>query len=445
VQVGKPCNGPYNCSTSSTGDCSWRAGYIEYWVDGYPTTYDQNQFLSCQADPACPDERAALEQQCGAAGYTIDEQTCEGTCNAAGGDCTEERSNLSNACGGDDKYYINESTCEGYCLCTDEESSYADQCGGAENVVWTDRDNCEAHCKDCTDEAAEQCGGAENVEWTEDGDCSYNCISPCKEERDQLEWECGTGQYTIEDQETCSGCCINENYHDCDLIPDILDNDDDNDGLLDDEDPCPLNPDPNCKAADTDGDGIPDSEDDDIDGDGIPNDQDDDDDGDGIPDWQDMDHDQDGDGKFDWEDDDDDNDGIKDDEDKCRWNPDPSCEDGDIDGDGTPDIEDTDPNKYQLKETPYSIAESDLANQFTARWTQFVDSIKQTSFFSIPSQVFGGFSSGSQDASISIEGGETFGDHEVSFSNWSSGLAALRAVLYAVFGVIAVRIVTLKR
>ena len=64
-------------------------------------------------------------------------------------------------------------------------------------------------------------------------------------------------------------------------------------------------------AEDKDGDGIPDSEDNDDDGDGVPDNMDNDDDNDGIPDDQ---EDNDGDGVPDHEDNDDDNDGIPDDQ-----------------------------------------------------------------------------------------------------------------------------------
>lgn len=69
-----------------------------------------------------------------------------------------------------------------------------------------------------------------------------------------------------------------ENYTDPDGNP-YEDTDSDPDGTNDDV----------HDTTDTDGDGIPDSLDDDIDGDGIPNDQDEDDDGDGIPDTEDED------------------------------------------------------------------------------------------------------------------------------------------------------------
>ena len=74
---------------------------------------------------------------------------------------------------------------------------------------------------------------------------------------------------------------------DGDGVPDLIDNDDDNDGIPDDQ-----------EGADTDGDGIPDDEEGkwtivlrfqiglDLDGDGIPDLLDNDDDNDGVPDDQ---------------------------------------------------------------------------------------------------------------------------------------------------------------
>ncbi|PSP49047.1 hypothetical protein BRC75_04725, partial [Halobacteriales archaeon QH_7_69_31] len=87
-------------------------------------------------------------------------------------------------------------------------------------------------------------------------------------------------------------------------------------------------------ADDTDGDGIPDSEegDDDTDGDGTPDDEDEDSDGDGIPDSEEGTDDTDGDGTPDYKDEDSDGDGIPDSEEGSE----------DTDGDGTPDYKDDD-------------------------------------------------------------------------------------------------------
>lgn len=96
---------------------------------------------------------------------------------------------------------------------------------------------------------------------------------------------------------------------DGDGIPDSEDIDDDNDGIPDIKEDDDGDGIPNSQDNDDDGDGIPDDDEDD-DGDGVPNSQDNDDDGDGIPDDQ---EDDDGDGIINSQDTDDDGDGIADD------------------------------------------------------------------------------------------------------------------------------------
>lgn len=114
---------------------------------------------------------------------------------------------------------------------------------------------------------------------------------------------------------------------DGDGIPDYQDDDMDGDGIPNDQDT-------NNEVYDTDGDGLSDAEDDDIDGDGIPNDEDDDIDGDGIPNAQDLgntpDTDIDGDGVSDVSDTDIDGDGLS------------NSADDDMDGDGIPNDQDPD-------------------------------------------------------------------------------------------------------
>lgn len=102
--------------------------------------------------------------------------------------------------------------------------------------------------------------------------------------------------------------------HDNDGVPDSEDGDDDNDGVPDDEDDDDI-PDP-PKGPD----GIDDP---DADDDGVPDDEDSDDDGDGIRDEDEDPLDEDGDGTPDTEDPDDDNDGIPDEDDPEHRNDDP--------------------------------------------------------------------------------------------------------------------------
>lgn len=95
-----------------------------------------------------------------------------------------------------------------------------------------------------------------------------------------------------------------------------------------DENDPPTSPNSDITLVDTDGDGIPNVDDDDIDGDGIPNASDDDMDGDGTVNTQDLDID--GDGIPNAADSDIDSDGI------------PNASDDDIDGDGIPNDQDPD-------------------------------------------------------------------------------------------------------
>ena len=187
-----------------------------------------------------------------------------------------------------------------------------------------------------------------------------------------------------------------------------------------------------CKK-DTDGDGIPDSEDDDDDNDGIPDDEDDDDDGDGIPDNNDKDQgggydpDTDGDGTPDSLDDDDDNDGI------------PDNEDDDDDGDGIPDYEEK-PNSPDYTSDKLAA----LAQKFQDRFNQFINTLKQSSLFSLPDRMLGGMPSSGSSVLV-IDGGETYGVQQVDFGDWTDGLLVFRTVIYISAAFIAFRIVTLKR
>jgi len=102
--------------------------------------------------------------------------------------------------------------------------------------------------------------------------------------------------------------------------------------------------DTSAETTDTDGDGIPDSEEGggDTDGDGTPNDEDIDTDGDGIPDSEEGTDDTDGDGTPDYKDEDSDGDGIPDAEEGTGDADDdgtPNYKDEDSDGDGIPDAE----------------------------------------------------------------------------------------------------------
>ncbi|MER3316675.1 MAG: gliding motility-associated C-terminal domain-containing protein [Allomuricauda sp.] len=117
---------------------------------------------------------------------------------------------------------------------------------------------------------------------------------------------------------------------DGDGVPDKDDEDDDNDGTPDSQDAFPLD---DSEDTDTDGDGTGDNADEDDDNDGTPDSQD------AFPKDDSEDTDTDGDGTGDNADDDDDNDGTPDTEDAF---PKDDSEDTDTDGDGTGDNADQD-------------------------------------------------------------------------------------------------------
>lgn len=124
---------------------------------------------------------------------------------------------------------------------------------------------------------------------------------------------------------------------DNDGTPNVTDTDDDGDGIPDSTEQGVLGPDGKYTLPDTDGDGLPDLADGiDTDEDGIPDSTDTDDDNDGIPDTQDpKPKDTDNDGTDNAADTDDDGDGIAD-------NQEAAGQKLDTDNDGTPNVTDTD-------------------------------------------------------------------------------------------------------
>ncbi len=220
------------------------------------------------------------------------------------------------------------------------------------------------HSSECASEAAQVCGGAENVIWNEDGDCSYDCKpGSCPDtDEDGVVDECDdcpsdpNVQYLDHEQWFTTADTIIIKGDKTTVVADGYKCDECVDSCTgpevtctpyspfstwaDVEKYCAMDPGaapPECDIAkcahgeaDTDGDGIPNSQDPDIDGDGIPNDEDDDMDGNGIADSS----------------EDVDGDGIPDGVDKFNNLLDKDCDgisddvDDDDDGDGTPDDED---------------------------------------------------------------------------------------------------------
>ncbi len=293
----------------------------------------------CVDPDACEGERESLEASCGEGNYDIDLDTCIGTCDS----CEDLDPSPEEVCGNGKIVWDYTPTCQFHCEddpCVDHDPKPTEVCsadGGV--VVWDDYEICHYHCENdnppdsCEDAALEcstaklheKCGdegsGSAVFECSEAADGSvesYSCIITCDDP---------DGAAPPKDTDGDGIPDVDDDDDDGDGIPDVDDDDQDGDGIPD-KTPDPKNPD----TIDQDGDGIPNVDDDDIDGDGTPNDQDDDDDGDGTPDVDDDD--KDGDGNPDSDPDptspDTDGDGT------------PNHRDPDIDGDGTPNDQDDD-------------------------------------------------------------------------------------------------------
>ncbi|MGX9727858.1 MAG: hypothetical protein ACTFAK_11220 [Candidatus Electronema sp. VV] len=217
---------------------------------------------TCESIDLCADERAALEQQCGGTDkYFIDEETCNGRCNACideasqqcggadkvewnnDGDCSyecigtchEEREALEIQCGGPDRYAINEDTCVGYCKpldCSGAKWALYQMCGGDNYFI--DEKTCNGYCtgEGCQYQAENECGDLSQLEWIDIDKCDYHCIEPSDNCMSDAIKQCGEeDNIAWEDKSKCLYECIDK----C--------TDKDKDGTMDACDYCPENPD----------------------------------------------------------------------------------------------------------------------------------------------------------------------------------------------------------
>lgn len=64
--------------------------------------------------------------------------------------CSDEKAVLEVECGGSDKYFIDEETCEGHCLpdddCSDEYAGKIEECGSVQDIIKWSNETCEGLC-----------------------------------------------------------------------------------------------------------------------------------------------------------------------------------------------------------------------------------------------------------------------------------------------------------
>lgn len=97
-------------------------------------------------------------------------------------------------------------------------------------------------------------------------------------------------------------------------------------------------------------------------------------------------------------------------------------------------------NPQGLSSTPYGSGQT--VGDFGGRITQFVNDVKQTPLFSLPSSLLGNIPGGGS-STISFTAGR-FGTHTYDFASWGSLLNTLKTIILIIFSAVAVRIVTLK-
>lgn len=97
-------------------------------------------------------------------------------------------------------------------------------------------------------------------------------------------------------------------------------------------------------------------------------------------------------------------------------------------------------NPQGLSSTPYGSGQT--VGDFGGRITQFVNDVKATPIFSMPSSLLGNIPGGGS-STITFSAGR-WGTHTYDFSSWGSILDTLKALILIIFSAVAVRIVTLK-
>lgn len=165
----------------------------------------------------CQEESVQAAEACSPAGYQMDMETCEYTC-----DCTVEYAAKVQECGGSShvKNYDYQ-TCSGECDCSSQKFAKVADCGGAEYLEnWND-DTCTGNCYCENDDGTPKgpmsvsysqlsgfCGGSSKIESYNKATCSGEC-GDCSEEYAELETQCGVAGVDSDtwNEATCTGEC----------------------------------------------------------------------------------------------------------------------------------------------------------------------------------------------------------------------------------------------
>ena len=223
------CEDEFNALCEECGGCDQVADFRDndcfgYCVDcasamyakteecfGYENVINwDNETCTGDCKSPCEDERIEAAEQCGDGNFSVDNDTCDYYC-GPGEDCESAWDEKCDECGS--CYLIgnwDDENCTGDCEldCYEEQQIFEEYC---DNGYTMDNDSCDGHCnpsEECAEEFQEKCdlcGDCSNVGNWDDEECTGDCAG-CANEKFILEQECD-GPVTDWDDVKCTGHC----------------------------------------------------------------------------------------------------------------------------------------------------------------------------------------------------------------------------------------------
>ncbi len=176
---GTTASGTYRACADFSANGEFNVGVYAYC----PSCFDANNDSIC--DP-CPQQKQAKATECGG----IDKVQCDVQCNCScqsSSTCSSARIQAAQKCGGNDKYIIDQNTCEFACkgACENENLLAAIKCEG--QGTYTINTDCSfycnpsSYCAQAYEALSIRCGGSDQILDFDDSICTGVCTG-CKQE-----------------------------------------------------------------------------------------------------------------------------------------------------------------------------------------------------------------------------------------------------------------------